>query len=110
MTVATLGLIIGGIIAGPVAEYLIKRNNLRSQAVSGATIDRAEQAGPISTVGTIGALAGILAAVVAGRWLAAKFSGGTITIPAFLWACCSAWRSATWCHSPVCAWTIAHLT
>ena len=33
----------------------------------------------------IGALAGILAAVVAGRWLAAKFSGGTITIPAFLW-------------------------
>ena len=37
MTVATLGLIIGGIIAGPVAEYLIKRNNLRSQAVAGAT-------------------------------------------------------------------------
>ena len=33
----------------------------------------------------IGALAGILAAVVAGRWLAAKFSGGAITIPAFLW-------------------------
>ena len=37
MTVATLGLIIGGIIAGPVAEYLIKRYNLRSQAVAGAT-------------------------------------------------------------------------
>ena len=85
MTVATLGLIIGGIIAGPVAEYLIKRYNLRSQAVAGATTDRAEEAVPISTVGTIGALAGILAAVVAGRWLAAKFSGGTITIPAFLW-------------------------
>jgi len=85
MTVATLGLIIGGIIAGPVAEYLIKRSNLRSQAVAGATADRAEEAVPISTVGTIGALAGILAAVVAGRWLAAKFSGGTITIPAFLW-------------------------
>jgi ESS family glutamate:Na+ symporter len=86
MTVATLGLIIGGIIAGPVAEYLIKRNNLRSQAAApGVTTDRAEEAVPISTIGTIGALAGILAAVVAGRWLAAKFSGGTITIPAFLW-------------------------
>ena len=84
MTVATIGLIIGGIIAGPVAEYLIKRYNLRSQTVA-ATTDRAEEAVPISTVGMIGALAGILAAVVAGRWLAAKFSGGAITIPAFLW-------------------------
>jgi ESS family glutamate:Na+ symporter len=33
----------------------------------------------------IGALAGILAAVVAGRWLASTFSGGAITIPTFLW-------------------------
>ena len=32
-----------------------------------------------------GALSGILAAVVTARWLAAQFSGGTITIPAFLW-------------------------
>ena len=60
MTVATIGLIIGGIIAGPVAQYLIKRYNLRSQAVAGATTDRAEEAGPISTVGMIGALAGHL--------------------------------------------------
>ena len=35
MTVATIGLIIGGIIAGPVAEYLIKRHNLRSQVSRG---------------------------------------------------------------------------
>ena len=85
MTVATLGLIIGGIIAGPVAEYLIKRYNLRSQVVAGATTSTVEEAVPISPVGMTGALAGILAAVVAARWLAAKFSGGTITIPAFLW-------------------------
>ena len=85
MTVATIGLIIGGIIAGPVAQYLITRYNLRSQAVEQATTDRAEEPVGISTVGAIGALAGILAAVVAGRWLASKFSGGTITIPAFLW-------------------------
>jgi ESS family glutamate:Na+ symporter len=85
MTVATIGLIIGGIIAGPVAQYLISRHNLCSQAATGATADKAEEAMPISTVGMIGALAGIFAAVVAGRWLAAKFSGGAITIPAFLW-------------------------
>src|SRR5688572_30168698 len=86
MTVATIGLIVGGIIAGPVAQYLITRHNLRSQAVGPTTTtDRAEEPVGISTVGAIGALAGILAAVVAGRWLASKFSGGTITIPAFLW-------------------------
>jgi len=88
MTVATIGLIAGGIIAGPVAQYLINRHKLRSQAaMSGDAADRAETetVEPISTVGMIGALAGILAAVVAGRWLAATFSGGAITIPTFLW-------------------------
>jgi ESS family glutamate:Na+ symporter len=86
MTVATIGLILGGVIAGPVAQYLIDRHKLGSQAgTQAAAGDRAEQAVPISTVGMIGALAGIFAAVAAGRWLAAKFSGGAITIPGFLW-------------------------
>ena len=86
MTVATIGLILGGVIAGPVAQYLISKHNLRSQVATGAeTSDKAEQVMPISTVGMIGALAGIFAAVAAGRWLAAKFSGGAITIPGFLW-------------------------
>ena len=86
MTVATIGLVLGGIIAGPVAEYLITKYKLRSQASAGATpADEAAPASPITTVGTIGALAGILAAVVGGQWLAARFSGGAITIPGFLW-------------------------
>jgi len=85
MTAATIGLIVGGIIAGPVAQYLINRNKLRSQAAGPQAGDKTEPAASISTVGMIGALAGILAAVAAGRWLAAKFSGGAITIPSFLW-------------------------
>lgn len=85
MTVATVGLVIGGILAGPVAQYLINRHNLRSQSTAAGTQDKVEQLLPISTVGMIGALAGIFAAVVAGRWLAAQFSGGAITIPSFLW-------------------------
>src|SRR5262245_23445222 len=86
MTIATIGLILGGIIAGPVAQYVINRHKLGSQAgAQAAGADRAEEPMPISTVGMIGALAGILIAVVAGRWLAAKFSGGAITIPGFLW-------------------------
>lgn len=85
MTVATLGLIVGGIIAGPVAQFLITRYRLRSEAKEAASDAAQEAAPPIATVGAIGALAGIFAAVVISRWLAARFTGGSITIPAFLW-------------------------
>ncbi|HEV3007865.1 MAG TPA: sodium/glutamate symporter [Burkholderiales bacterium] len=85
MTVATIGLIVGGIIAGPVAQYVITRYKLRSQATENKAVDAQAVASPITTVGVIGALAGIFAAVVAGQWLASKFSGGALTLPAFLW-------------------------
>lgn len=86
MTMATIGLIVGGIIAGPVAQYLIGKYHLRSQVKESAE-DAAETivSPGITTVGVIGALAGIFAAVVAGRWLASQFSGGALTLPAFLW-------------------------
>jgi ESS family glutamate:Na+ symporter len=86
MTAATIGLIVGGIIAGPVAQYLISRHRVRTGAAAGAeTAGQAEAVMPITTVGVIGSLAGIFAAVVAGRWLAATIPSGAITIPSFLW-------------------------
>lgn len=86
MTVATMGLIIGGIIAGPVAQFLISRYDLRSEAAQDAVAEgERKEPDHVTTVGAIGALAGMLAAVVAGRWLAGQFSGGAITVPAFLW-------------------------
>lgn len=85
MTVATIGLIIGGIIAGPVAQYLISKYNLRAQAAGAAPGQEEVTVSPITTIGVIGALAGIFAAVVAGQWLASKFAGAAITLPAFLW-------------------------
>src|SRR5688572_11688554 len=86
MTMATIGLIVGGIIAGPVAQYVIGKYRLKSQSGSQAENSAQEAAAPpITTVGAIGALAGIFAAVVAGQWLASKFSGSAITLPAFLW-------------------------
>ncbi|QPF76349.1 sodium/glutamate symporter [Roseateles sp. DAIF2] len=89
MTVATMGLIVGGIIAGPVAQYLIKRHGLRSQAGDAATPEPAAETAaakpPIATVGMVGALAGILSAVLAGQWLAARFADAPVTIPSFLW-------------------------
>jgi glutamate:Na+ symporter, ESS family len=86
MTAATIGLIIGGIIGGPVAQYLISRHNLRSAAKpqEGSSL-RADTVVPITTLGMIGALAGILTAVVAGKWLASVMPSGAITIPSFLW-------------------------
>jgi len=86
MTVATMGLVIGGIIAGPVAQYLIGRQKLRSSSVAevqGETGVEARE--PINAVGVLLTLAGILTAVLCGQWLAARFSGGAITIPGFLW-------------------------
>jgi ESS family glutamate:Na+ symporter len=86
MTMATIGLIIGGIIAGPVAQHLIARHGLKSQAAADARAADAEaDASPVTTVSVVGALAGILAAVIAGQWLAGKFAGAAITLPAFLW-------------------------
>jgi glutamate:Na+ symporter, ESS family len=88
MTVATSGLIIGGLIAGPVAQYLISRHGLRSQVQPAEVDDGAAagaQAAPLTTVGVVGALAGILAAVIAGQTLAERVSGGGITVPGFLW-------------------------
>lgn len=86
MTVATAGLVVGGIIAGPVAQYLIARDGLRSEAAQDAAAEGERvESGQITTVGVVGALTGMLSAVVAGQWLASKFSGGAITIPAFLW-------------------------
>ena len=85
MTVATIGLVLGGIIAAPVAQYLISRNKLRSGVTSAEETATLEAAQPITTVGVIGSLAGIFAAVIAGQWLGQRFSGGAITLPSFLW-------------------------
>jgi len=85
MTVATIGLILGGLIGGPVAEYLINKHQLRSAAVDVDETGERETVSPISKLGMTGALAAMLAAVLASQWLAERISGGAITIPAFLW-------------------------
>lgn len=85
MTVATIGLIVGGIIAGPMAQYVISRHKLRAgdTQVAPAAATATEEA--ISSTGMIAALAGILAAVAAGQALSEYFAGSTLTLPTFLW-------------------------
>ena len=86
MTVATLGLILGGIVGGPVAQFLITRYNLASTSGTVAENEAREAANdPITTTGFIAVLAAILVAVMVGTWLGEKFAGAPITLPTFLW-------------------------
>jgi ESS family glutamate:Na+ symporter len=87
MTVATMGLIVGGILGGPVAQYLINRYKVRTggTAAANALAVQEEVPLPVTSVAVMGALAGIFAAVIAGGWLGQRFSGAAITLPSFLW-------------------------
>ena len=86
MTVATIGLILGGVVGGPVAQFLISRYNLASNASTVQATEAREAANdPITTTQFIAVLAGILTAVMAGSWLGEKFTGAPITLPTFLW-------------------------
>jgi ESS family glutamate:Na+ symporter len=87
MTSATLGLVIGGILGGPVAERLLRRNPhalaTRSPALSGGVVG-----GPISTPVTaatlVTAMASALAAVLVGEAVSDTLSGAPFTVPTFL--------------------------
>ena len=86
MTSATVGLVLGGIVAGPVAQYLISRYKLRSRSTDiSTTVDTDEVVAPITTLGFMGALAGILAAVIIGQWLGGRLHDLPLTIPGFVW-------------------------
>lgn len=86
MVLATVGLILGGIIGGPVAQFLIKRHKLRSAAEESTESHHyTEEPVPISTNSTLAALGGVLAAVIGGQWISDLLEGSAVTIPEFLW-------------------------
>ena len=89
MTSATLGLVLGGVVGGPVAEGLIRRHRLTAAPAeageeSGSVIIGPEADEPVSTFPAIGALAVALVAVLIGQWAAARLSGLPIAVPAFV--------------------------
>lgn len=89
MTSATLGLVAGALIGGPVAERLIRRFSLRAEPAlrpdtpSGDVIMGPDET-PISTVPMIGALTVALIAVLVGHTLARSLTGAPVTVPDFL--------------------------
>jgi ESS family glutamate:Na+ symporter len=87
MTSATLGLVIGGIIGGPVAGRLIDKYKLA--AVTSPSADGGVVGGPVTTpvtsIALIGSFAAALIALITGQALGALFEGAVITLPSFLW-------------------------
>jgi ESS family glutamate:Na+ symporter len=89
MACATFGLIIGGVVGGPVAGRLIRRNDLESQGhdvdpVSSHEAELAET--PMTGETLLKALFLLLGCVIAGDALGRALSHLPFTLPGFVWA------------------------
>jgi len=86
MTAATLGLIAGGVVGGPVAQWLIRRYALEPSAKAGAgEAEKQAAEAPLSTQTVLMSLGGLLVAVVLGRRVSDMIGEGIITLPSFVW-------------------------
>jgi ESS family glutamate:Na+ symporter len=85
MTSATIGLVIGGVLGGPVAGSLIKRLDRPPAMEEGGDVIGGPAKRPVTTPALTIALAAVLAAVIAGQALADALSGAAVTVPSFLW-------------------------
>ena len=86
MTSATIGLLLGGVIGGPVAERLIRQHGLTAAPAGAGDRDviMGPEETPVTTVPLIGSLATALVAVLIGQWLAGILSDAPVTVPDFL--------------------------
>jgi ESS family glutamate:Na+ symporter len=85
MTSATIGLVIGGVLGGPVAGSLIKRLDRPPAMEEDGDVIGGPAKRPVTTPALTIALAAVLAAVIAGQALADALSGAAVTVPSFLW-------------------------
>ena len=87
MACATAGLVLGSLLGGPLAEYLVRRHKLKpaDSAAAAATADAAEtKADPITSQSVLNTLFAILACLAAGKMIAAAFQGTGLILPDFL--------------------------
>jgi ESS family glutamate:Na+ symporter len=84
---ATFGLVIGGLIGGPVSQFLISRHKLGPTAEAPSTsTDATVAARPIQVVSVLGTLMLMLIGVVIGEALYRLLEGSPVTLPSFIWA------------------------
>ena len=84
---ATFGLILGGLIGGPVAGRLIRMHRLESSSSHEYSADTgdAEQHGPINSDTILWALFTVLLCLIGGLFLASMLGEAAFTLPGFIW-------------------------
>jgi len=85
MTSATLGLVFGGVIGGPVAMRLIRRHDLTAPPPEGGgDVILGPADTPVTVTPVIGVLTAALVALIVGRWLGGLLVDFPVTVPDFL--------------------------
>lgn len=87
MACATFGLILGGIIGGPVAGRLIRLHGLEPAASEDhhTDADEEEQHAPINADTLLWTMFTILLCLIGGQLLAHALAGAAFTLPGFIW-------------------------
>jgi len=95
MACATFGLVLGGLLGGPVTQRLIKRHNLaqpigasKKTSGQGGVSEAADSGGGSSSLSPNSFIENLLligVCVLAGQWLAEATQNVYVTLPAFVW-------------------------
>ncbi len=87
MACATFGLILGGLIGGPVAGRLIRSHGLSSTAAARQHDQEEElEDDPIDSSSLLSTLFVVLVCLIGGGFLAELFGGAAFTLPGFVWS------------------------
>ena len=86
MACATAGLVLGSVLGGPLAEYLVRRNKLSATAIASEpqVADADEEPDEITTQSVLNTLFAILACLALGKVLARIVQGTGFILPDFL--------------------------
>jgi ESS family glutamate:Na+ symporter len=82
MAAATIGLVLGGVVGGPVAQYLLRGH---AGAATGQADDAADRVEAGTTEGAIVATCLVMFCLLLGGWLASLTQGLPVALPDFLW-------------------------
>ena len=88
MACATFGLVIGGLIGGPVSQRLISKHRLQTQRADEKAMTTGEdpQSEPVTAWKLLETLFLVILCLLGSESLTVLFSGTPITLPAFIWA------------------------
>ena len=83
MASATMGLVLGGVVGGPVAQFLLRGHSATPQQQSGK--ENAEKTDPATTEGVMIATCLVVFCLLLGGWVASLTQALPVALPDFLW-------------------------